>query len=323
MKRVLGVILSSLLGLVVLTTDAHAGRKDAWKIGHVRPRGASIDTDARKLAEAVAKDAKGRIVLDVVPESGLADYSMVTELVSLGYVEMFIGPFGTMVDKRAALPLTPYLVTNWTEAKRVFSPGRPMLTSMGEIMERQNIKILGGWPVYFGGIVLRKEPPNPGNPDFPKGLLLRTPPIVSLELTAQAMGYRSYPITWAYARAGLKTGMVDGLLGGGAEGYADLHGAAKYYIPAKDHFEYWFVYMNLDLWKGTFRRRENCLPEGGGGDGKAPLGGCRGRGTGRFEAFERPRREDRHPERRRTCRNDEESPRTGLAVPEREHWRGF
>jgi TRAP-type C4-dicarboxylate transport system substrate-binding protein len=24
---------------------------------------------------------------------------------------------------------------------------------------------------------------------------------------------------------------------------------AKYYLPVKDHFEYWFVYVNLDLWK--------------------------------------------------------------------------
>jgi TRAP-type C4-dicarboxylate transport system substrate-binding protein len=47
---------------------------------------------------------------------------------------------------------------------------------------------------------------------------------------------------------GLKTGMVKGLIGGGAEGYKGLSNLISYYIPVKDHFEYWFVYMNLELW---------------------------------------------------------------------------
>jgi TRAP-type C4-dicarboxylate transport system substrate-binding protein len=48
---------------------------------------------------------------------------------------------------------------------------------------------------------------------------------------------------------GLKTGMVDGIIGGGAEGYSGFKDSIKYYIPVRDHFEYWFVYMNLDSWK--------------------------------------------------------------------------
>ena len=42
--------------------------------------------------------------------------------------------------------------------------------------------------------------------------------------------------------------MVKGLIGGGAEGYKGLGDLISYYIPVKDHFEYWFVYMNLELW---------------------------------------------------------------------------
>jgi TRAP-type C4-dicarboxylate transport system substrate-binding protein len=44
--------------------------------------------------------------------------------------------------------------------------------------------------------------------------------------------------------------MVEGMIGGGAEGYAGLKGLARVYLDVKDHFEYWFIYMNLDLWKG-------------------------------------------------------------------------
>ena len=55
---------------------------------------------------------------------------------------------------------------------------------------------------------------------------------------------------WQTFAPGLKTGMVEGMIGGGAEGYAGLKGLAKVYLDVKDHFEYWFIYMNLDLWKG-------------------------------------------------------------------------
>ena len=259
MKRVLGVLLASLLGLVLLSAETHGDQKRPWKIGHVRPKGSPIDRETRNLVETITKDSKGRITFDVVPESRLGDYTIVSEMVAMGDVQMFIGPFGTATDRRLALPFIPYLVTNWAEARKVFAPGRPMLKRMGEFLEQQHIKILGGWPVYFGGIVLKREPLSPGNPDFPKGMILRVPPMRSFELTGRAMGYTPYPITWTYALIGFKTGMVDGLIGGGAEGYAGLKDLAKVYLPVKDHFEYWFIYMNLDLWKGLSNDEKTAL----------------------------------------------------------------
>jgi TRAP-type C4-dicarboxylate transport system substrate-binding protein len=250
MKKMLVTMTLALFGLSLLCADAHADRRHPWKIGHVRPKGAAIDQDTRKLVDKITKETRGRITFEVYPANKLGDYSVVQEKCSFGEVEMFIGPFGTAVDKKMALPFTPYLVTNWAEARKAFSSDSRMISSMEAILEKHNIKILGGWPVYFGGIVLTREPTHPGNPDIQKGMIIRTPPIRAFELTARAMGYTPYPITWAYAHPGLKTGMVEGMIGGGAEGYAGLKGLARVYVDARDHFEYWFVYMNLDLWKG-------------------------------------------------------------------------
>ena len=250
MKKALVMIAAILFGLPLLSADAQADRKNPWKIGHVRPKGTAIDQDTRNLVDKISKDTRGRITFEVYPGNKLGDYSVVQEKCSFGEVEMFIGPFGTTVDKKMALPFTPYLVTTWAEARKAFDPDSRMIKSMEAILEKHNIKILGGWPVYFGGIVLTREPPNPGDPDVHKGMIIRTPPIRAFELTARSMGYTPYPITWAYAHPGLKTGMVEGMIGGGAEGYAGLKGLAKVYLEVKDHFEYWFVYMNLDLWKG-------------------------------------------------------------------------
>ena len=121
--------------------------------------------------------------------------------------------------------------------------------AMAGFLEEQNIKLVGGWPVYFGGIGLTRQPKHPENPDVKKDLIIRTPPIRSFELAAKQLGYTPYPITWTYAKIGLKTGMVAGIIGGGAEGYAGLGNLIKFYVPVRDHFEYWFLYMNMDAWQ--------------------------------------------------------------------------
>lgn len=219
-----------------------------WKIGHVRPAGSAVDKDIRAFVEQIKTETEGTIQIDIYPGNKLGDYSVVQERVSFGEVEMYVGPFGTAIDKRVALAFTPFLVSTWDEAKAVYSQGSALFKQMAEFLEAQNIKLIGGWPVYFGGIALTKKPSQPGNPDVDKEMIIRVPPIRCFERTARALGYTPYPITWAYAKMGLKTGMVEGIIGGGAEGYIGLKGIIKYYLPIKDHFEYWFVYMNLDLW---------------------------------------------------------------------------
>jgi TRAP-type C4-dicarboxylate transport system substrate-binding protein len=161
---------------------------------------------------------------------------------------MYVGPFGTAIDKRVSLAWIPFLVYSWDEAKKIYSQDSVMFKQMAAFLEAQKIKLVGGWPVYFGGLALTEKPKAPGNPDISKDLIIRVPPIRSFERTARELGYTPYPITWTYAKMGLKTGMVAGIIGGGAEGYLGLKGIIKYYLPVKDHFEYWFVYMNLDLW---------------------------------------------------------------------------
>ena len=228
--------------------QAEVGQK--WKIGHVRPVGSAIDKDIHWLTQEISAATKGRITFEIYANNRLGDYSVVQERISFGDVEMFVGPLGTTTDKRLALAFTPYLVNSWEEAKKIYIHDSLLLRKMAELLAAQNIKLLGGWPVYFGGIVLNTEPVEPGNPDLNKGMILRIPPIRPFELTARELGYTPYPITWTYARMGLKTGLVAGMIGGGAEGYVGLKGLVKYYLPIRDHFEYWFVTISQDAWRG-------------------------------------------------------------------------
>ena len=247
MKKSVVAMLSMFLVVVFWGWEARAESR-YWKIGHVRPSGSAIDKDLHLMVDQIKSETNGGIQIEIYPGSRLGDYSLVQERVSFGEVEMFVGPLGTAVDKKLAVAFLPFLVSNWDEAKRIYANGGIMFKTMAGFLEAQNIKLIGGWPVYFGGIALTRKPADPGNPDISKEMIIRVPPIRSFELTAKALGYTPYAITWMYAKMGLKTGMVEGILGGGAEGYLKLS-PLKCYLPVKDHFEYWFVYMNLELWK--------------------------------------------------------------------------
>jgi len=248
----------SIVLVVALAPQVYAASQERWKIGHLRQSGSAIDKDLHKLIDDISQETENRIAFDVYSGNKLGDYSIVQERVTFGEIQLYVGPLATSIDKRLLVATTPYLVNSWSEARAVYHQGSPLLKKVGEYLAEQNIKLLGGWPVYFGGIGLREAPKAPGNPDIKKEMIIRVPPIRTFELTAKELGYTPYPITWIYATMGLKTGMVDGILGGGAEGYSNFSDRIKYYIPVRDHFEYWFVYMNGDSWK-TLTSKEQHL----------------------------------------------------------------
>lgn len=247
----------SLFLVTIFSTQVIAASPERWKIGHVRQSGSAIDKDIHRLIGKLGKGTDNRIVFDVYSGNKLGDYSTVQERVSFGEVQLYVGPLATSIDKRLLLATTPYLVNSWEDAKNVYHQESALLKAIGKFLAKQNIKLLGGWPVYFGGIGLRKLPSEPGKPEVTKNMIIRVPPIQTFTLTARKLGYTPYPITWIYAKMGLKTGMVDGIIGGGAEGYSSFTNSFAYYIPVRDHFEYWFTYMNKDSWENLSNQEQD------------------------------------------------------------------
>ncbi|MEJ2058394.1 MAG: TRAP transporter substrate-binding protein DctP, partial [Desulfofustis sp.] len=53
------------------------------------------------------------------------------------------------------------------------------------------------------------------------------------------------PIPFSDAFTAVQTGVVDGVIGSGAEGYyASFRDVTKYYIPQNTHFEVWYLIIN-------------------------------------------------------------------------------
>ncbi|NVK30458.1 MAG: TRAP transporter substrate-binding protein DctP [Gammaproteobacteria bacterium] len=219
------------------------------KVSHVRPQGATVDVDIRALGAEVAKATGDAVTFEVYPASALGDYTVVQERISVGAIDMAVQPASASADRRMQLGVLPFLANNYAEAKEMFGPGGNVRKAMEELYAKQDIKVLAAYPVYFGGVALNVDAELPEDITAPKGIKIRVPGIKSFQLLADGLGYIGSPIPFSEAFTAVQTGVVDGVVGSGAEGYyASFRDVTKTYIPYNTHFEVWYVIANA----GTF-----------------------------------------------------------------------
>jgi TRAP-type C4-dicarboxylate transport system substrate-binding protein len=240
-KRRLGVLVAVLCALSL----AGAVHAKTLKISHVRPQDTAIDKDLRWFSETLKETSGGKIKTKIYPASALGDYTVVQERVGLGAVDMACQPPASAADKRFQVVYFPYMVKSWEQARKNYSPGAPLRKVVADLYAEQGIHLLAAWPVYFGGVALNREPVSPGDPAAAKGIKLRVPPMKTFQLLADNTGYLGTPIPFSDAFTAVQTGVVDGVIGSGAEGYyASFRDVTKYYIPQNTHFEVWYLIIN-------------------------------------------------------------------------------
>jgi TRAP-type C4-dicarboxylate transport system substrate-binding protein len=221
-----------------------AGAADL-KMSYVRPQDATIDKELRAFSEAVNTATSGDVTIEIFPASALGDYTTVQERISVGAIDMATQPAATGADRRMQISSFPFLASNWDEARAIYGPDGPVRNVMAELYSEQGITMLAAYPVYFGGISLNTDPVSPGDPSQSNGIKVRVPGIKSFQLTGEALGYIPSPIPFSEAFTAIQTGVVDGVIGSGAEGYyASFRDVTKAYIPANTHFEVWYMIIS-------------------------------------------------------------------------------
>ncbi|SDP23291.1 TRAP transporter substrate-binding protein DctP [Desulforhopalus singaporensis] len=234
--------------LVLLTGVVQA---KTLKVSHVRPQDTAIDKDLRWFAEKLEEMSGGNLKAKIYPSSSLGDFTVVQERISLGAIDMACQPAASAADKRFQLAYFPYMLKNWVQAKKNYGVDGPLRKVVADLYAEQNIQLLAVYPVYFGGIALNREPASPGDPNAAKGIKLRVPPLKTFQLLADNTGYLGTPIPFSDAFTAVQTGVVDGVIGSGAEGYyASFKDVTKYYIPSNTHFEVWFLIVNKEYFDG-------------------------------------------------------------------------
>lgn len=220
------------------------------KISHMRPQGAPIDLELKDFAANLEALTSGDLTVKIFAASVLGDYTNVQEQVSLGAIDMAVQTAATAADRRMQISAFPAIAENWAAAKKLYGPGGAISEAMKDLYAKQGITMLAAYPVYFGGISLNRDAVTPGDTS-PKGIKIRVPAIKSFQLTADALGYIGAPIAWSEAFTAIETGVVDGAIGAGAEGYyQSMRDVTKTYIPVNDHFEAFYMIINSDTLAG-------------------------------------------------------------------------
>lgn len=240
---------SVLLAVFVLSFVVSVAGATTWKVAHIRPMDSEIERELTWFADEVRRATDGHIDIKTYGNSQLGDYTVVQERVGLGAVEMSCESVATQVDKRLLMDTLQYLFVDYSSAKKNFTENKKFLDYKSQIFEGMGIKVLAWWPVYFGGIGLTKEPVAPANPNASQNCKVRVPTMKTFEVMATSLGYQATPLPFAEFFTAAQTGMVDGIVGGGAESYyVTFKDLMKFYIPANTHFEIWPLLINKELY---------------------------------------------------------------------------
>lgn len=235
--------------------------KYTLKLSHYRADGAQADLDAKKFAANVAA-ADDSLEVVIYPAAQLGDYTTVQELVSVGDVEMQMATLSSTVDKFLGITSAPYICSTWEEAQAIFNRDSEFSKIIAQHLADQNIKMLSVYPLYFGGVILNQKPVDPANLDYNEGIKIRCQTMKGAELVSSMLGYLPTPMALSDCFTSLQTGVIDGMIGSGAEGYySSYRDVAKYYLPYNDHFEVWYLYINMDLWNKLNESQQNALQE--------------------------------------------------------------
>lgn len=231
-------------GALSLTGIAEA---TTLKVSHIRPQGAIIDVELKQFASKVDTATGGDVKIKIFAASALGDYTTVQERISVGAVDMAVQPAATAASRKMQISAFPYVAENWAQARKIYGPSGAIYDAMKGLYAKQDITMLAAYPVYFGGIALNRDAVSPGDPSIDKGIKVRVPGIKSFQLTSDSLGYISSPIPFSEAFTAVQTGVVDGVIGSGAEGYyASFRDVTKTYVPVNTHFEVWYMIINSE-----------------------------------------------------------------------------
>jgi TRAP-type transport system periplasmic protein len=151
-------------------------------------------------------------------------------------------------DPKLEINSVPYLVSNYAEMKKVFLPGSVFYRTFEDLLDKQEIKLLGIFVEGFIGVATAKEPDN-ATTLGPKGVNIRVWSAEAARSAAVDMGFNTTTMSWGDVVPAIQQGTVDGVIGGTAESYhAIMRDVIKYYIPYNAFVENTAYYMSKKTW---------------------------------------------------------------------------
>lgn len=205
---------------------------------------------AQAFADKIAEKTEGAVTIKIFPNSTLSDPVAAFEENSRGTVDINLNSAPSTFNEFFEVANWPYLASSYTEANTIYGNEGWMAGKFTELCAEKNIQFLAFDLVGFNGMGFAKTPADYNVPGADKGILLRVPPLVTTDMWANDMGFRTTSIPYADLYTALQTGACDGWTGGQPTvNYLSFRDVIKSYCQYGNGFEVNSLTINMDLWK--------------------------------------------------------------------------
>lgn len=246
------------------STAADSKPKFVIRFSHVVENDTPKGIAALEFKRLVEQRTKGRVQVQVYPNSTLYKDKEELEALQLGAVEMLapsLAKFGQLGIREFEVFDLPYIFPNRT-ALRVVTNG-PIGRSLLSPLEERGIKGLAFWDNGFK--VMSSNYPL-RLPEDLKGRRMRIQPSRVIETQMETLGAIPIPLPFSDVYAALETGLVDGTENPPSNLYSqNMHHVQKYVAVTNHGFLGYAVIVNKKYWDnlpGDIRIiLENCLQD--------------------------------------------------------------
>jgi C4-dicarboxylate-binding protein DctP len=239
----------ALAGSLVLPQAARAQAPIVIKFSHV----VATDTPKGKAAEYFKKLAeertKGRVKVEVYPNSTLYKDREEVEALQLGSVQMLapsLAKFGPLGAREFEVFDLPYIFDNYSELQQVTQG--PIGQSLLSKLEPKGITGLAYWDNGFK--VMSANKPLKATADF-KGVKMRIQSSKVLESQMRALGAIPQVMAFSEVYQALQTGVVDGTENPPSNLYTQKMHEVQKFVTMSDHgYLGYAVIVNKKFWDG-------------------------------------------------------------------------
>ncbi len=246
MKRILAAA-AALLGLA--TSPAFAQEPIVIKFSHVVANDTPKGKGADKFKELAEQRTKGRVRVEVYPNSTLYKDKEELEALQLGAVQMLapsVSKFGPLGVKEYEAFDLPFIFPDKAALARVTEG--PIGTGLFRKLEDKGIKGLAYWDNGFKDMTANKPLRKPE--DF-KGLKMRIQSSKVLDAQFRALGALPQVLAFSEVYQAMQTGVVDGSENTPSNIYSQkVHEVQKYLTVSEHGYIGYAVIVNRKFWEG-------------------------------------------------------------------------
>ena len=227
MKKLLGLLLATSMLMTLVSCgssgrgtsssqssgNGNASEKIKVKVSLTTPKTHENYIRTEAMCNAINEDCGGVFNFELYPSDSLGDWTLVSEEVVRGNVEMSISSFAC-TNLAADLVWAPYLATSYEQALKVFSQDGFIYQTIEDIYYEEGVTLLGYDFMGFDGLAFGSKYPKEGDVfGGGEGLITRTSGEEHLNRLVEAMGYSPTNMAWTEIYTSLQTGVIEGFTG--------------------------------------------------------------------------------------------------------------